>query len=384
MRFSPRPVKAVFCAAVVYLSVTRSSRAEGSASYKFQSWQESGDRIRVNSNAAEIDQSLPAEVKLKLSGVIDSISGATPTGEPAGADGQVPLTEMHDKRKAWAAEFSRAFSPMGLSLGLANSRESDYVSNGISLNTTTDFNQKNTTLLLGVATTRDKIHVFYQPEWAKKRASDFIVGVTQLLSPEWSATANLSYGRASGYLSDPYKIIEKDTEVIAGTFLPLTFIENRPGERNKWTLYLGSNRAFTSLDGALDASYRFYHDSFGINSHTLSLAWLQRVGERIVLSPSYRWYTQSAADFYHITLNGTSIVPGDVPNPDGPFFSSDHRLSHMRTQTLGFKVLWKVVPERFDVNFEYQRYLMKGLDGITPKSAYANANVFTVGARLSW
>ena len=36
-----------------------------------------------------------------------------------------------------------------VALGFGNSRESDYVSNGYSINTLTDFNQKNTTLLLG-------------------------------------------------------------------------------------------------------------------------------------------------------------------------------------------------------------------------------------------
>jgi hypothetical protein len=85
-------------------------------------------------------------------GVLDAITGATPTGQPApaGSD-QVPLSKLTDRRKAWNADFSRQFSGINIALGVGNSRESDYVSTGWSLNTLTDFNQKNTTLLAGVA-----------------------------------------------------------------------------------------------------------------------------------------------------------------------------------------------------------------------------------------
>jgi hypothetical protein len=379
-----RRLRCIFFAAVLELTVPRLVCAEGSISYKYQSWEEDADRIRVDSHAAQIEQGLPNDFKLKLSGVIDSISGATPTGQPADATGQVPLSEMHDRRKAWQGELSRPFGRVNVSIGGANSRESDYVSDGVSLNTTTDFNQKNTTLLLGFGTTRDRVHVFYQPEWAKKRSTDLMIGVTQLISPEMSVTANLGYGTSSGYLSDPYKIIQKDTEVISGVFLPLTFIENRPGQREKWTLYLATNRAFKDVHGAADLNYRFYHDDFGINSHTVSASWLQWVGERVLISPSVRWSQQSAADFYRLSLTGTSIEPGDTPNPTGPFYSADYRLSHMRTLAGGVKVLWRIVPERVEVDVEYQRYTMKGLDGMTPASAYADANVFTVGGRFAW
>lgn len=377
-------LRCLFLAGVLELTLPRLTRAEGSVSYKFQSWQEDADRIRVDSHAAQIEQGLPNDFRLKLSGVIDSIAGATPTGQPADVSGQVPLAEMHDRRKAWAGELSRPFGPVSFSLGAANSRESDYVSDGVSLNTTADFNQKNTTLLLGFGATRDRMHVFYQPEWARKRSADFMIGINQLISPEMSLTANLGYGRASGYLSDPYKIIQKDTEVIPGVFLPLTFIENRPGQREKWTLFLATNRAIKEAHAAIDFNYRYYHDDFGINSHTVSASWLQWLGERVLVSPSVRWSRQSAADFYRLSLTGSAIEPGDTPSPNGPFYSADYRLSRMRTLAGSLKVLWKIHPERFEVDFEYQRYAMKGLDGVTPASAYADANVFTLGARINW
>ena len=382
----PRPFlsRGVVVAFLLHLIAPSSAHTEGSLSYKFQSWQEDGNRIRVDSHSAQAEQSLPQSIKLKLSGVIDSIAGATPSGQPADSTGQVPLSKMEDRRKAWQAEASRPFGNLTVSLGGANSRESDYVSNGWSVNTLTEMNQKNTTLMLGVAGTSDKVRVFYQPEWAKKNSFDLITGVTQLINPETSVVANIGFGRATGYMSDPYKIIQKTVELGPGLFLPITFIENRPDRREKWTLYLGGNHAYKTLGGAVDLSYRFYHDGYGINSHTVSANWIQALGDRFYLQPSARWYLQSAADFYRVTLDGTSIQPGTRPNPSGPFYSADYRLSHMRTTALGLKLLWKVVPERIDLDVEYQHYGMTGLDHITSASAYIDANVFTAGAHVSW
>ena len=196
-----------------------------------------------------------------------------------------------------------------MAVGVGNSRESDYVSNGWSLNTVSDFNQKNTTLLLGVAGTEDKIRVFYQPTRARKHANDLIAGVTQLLSPQTSVTANLSWGRQTGYLADPYKVVEKGVEVIPGVVLPLTYAENRPGERDKWTLFVSTNRAFPGARAAAEASYRFYHDTYGTNAHTIDTAWFQRIGEKLIFRPGFRFYDQTAASFYRYRLDGTNLVP---------------------------------------------------------------------------
>ncbi|HVZ47451.1 MAG TPA: DUF3570 domain-containing protein, partial [Gemmatimonadaceae bacterium] len=130
------------------LVAPRAGRGETSVAYKYEDYQESAGRVGVQAQYGLVEQSLGTDAKLKLTGVIDVIAGATPTGQvPALPGDPVPLTEMHDKRKAWTADYSRQFGRVNLGVGLANSRESDYVSNGASLNTLTDFHDKNTTLL---------------------------------------------------------------------------------------------------------------------------------------------------------------------------------------------------------------------------------------------
>ena len=363
----------------------RGLRAEDSIRYKFQDYAEVAGRIAVEVHSAAIEKDFGPSSHLKVEGVIDAITGATPNGQPApeGSD-QVPLSNLTERRKAWTAAFSHQFPRVNVALGVANSRESDYVSTGWSLNTVTDFNQKNTTLLMGVAGTDDDIRVFYQRERAGKRTNDFIVGVTQLLDPQTSVGVNLSWGRQRGYLSDPYKLVQKTTELIPGVSLPLTFAENRPDERDKWIAMVTINRAYPELRGAIDLSYRFYHDTYDTDAHTIDLGWFQNLGERLVVRPGVRFYDQSAASFYYYRLDDASVQPtAGAPRTQGPFYSSDYRLSAMRTFTYGLKIVWNAT-DALQFDAAYDRYDMRGRDHITPQSAYARANILTLGAKFSW
>ncbi|MBL9202587.1 MAG: DUF3570 domain-containing protein [Opitutaceae bacterium] len=386
MTFACSPsVRAAALSALLAGLAPRAVRAEESVRYKYQDYREAGGRVTVEVHSAAIEKDFGTATHLKVEGVIDAIAGATPNGQPAPAGStQVPLSKLVDKRKAWNAALSRQFARVNVALGVGNSRESDYVSDGWSLNTLTDFNQKNTTVLLGLAGTHDDVKVFFQTPRARKLTNDVIAGVTQLLDKHTSLTANLTWGRQTGYLSDPYKLVEKSTEVFTGIFLPLTFPENRPNEREKWTTLLALNRFFPEAHGALDASYRLYRDSFGIIAHTTDLAWLQRLGDRLILRPGLRFHDQTAADFYRYRFDGTAITPlPGRPRPGGPFYSSDWRLSAMRTLNLGAKLIWNAT-DALQIDAAWERYEMRGRDGVTPQSAYCRATIVTLGAKFSW
>jgi hypothetical protein len=104
----------------------------------------------------------------------------------------------------------------------------------------------------------------------------------------------------------------------------------------------------------------------------------------VTLRPGVRFYHQDAANFYHYRLDETAIIPvAGPPRPHGPFYSSDYRLSAMRTMTYGLKVVWNA-SDALQFDAAYERYEMRGTDGVTPQSAYCQANIITVGAKFSW
>lgn len=371
-------------AAVLFLLPARGVRAQGAVSYKYEDYRENGGRIGVQTRQALVQQNFGPDWSVKVGGLIDAIAGATPDGEPApaGSD-QVPVTLLHDRRKAWNADAAGQFGRINVAAGIANSRESDYVSTGWSLNTLTDFNLRNTTLLAGVAGTNDDVKVFFQPQYRKKRTNDVIAGVTQLLDPATRVAVNLSWGRATGFLSDPYKLVAKNFLVAGGLFLR-TFGENRPEAKNKGALLASVNRDFASWHGALEASYRYYHDTDGIEAHTAEVAWLARLGPRWVLEPGARFYLQSAAKYYIYNLDNSAVTPQFGPLPTrGPFYSSDYRLSRLRTTTWGLKLTYRPRPWcALDAGWQY--YAMQGRDGVTAGGAYPRAEITTLGGRVSW
>ena len=388
----------IFWALGVLISILqiRTARAEDSLTVKAQSWQEDNHRIRVDSQYGLAEADITPDAHLKVMGLIDTIAGNTPTGEmPAAPGAPVPLGHMKELRKAWDSNFAYQFKRVNVAISDGLSREGDYVSNGYSLNTVTNFNQKNTLLLLGWGHTDDRIMETKQLGWTSDRyktGDDFIIGLTQLISPEMSVTANISYGRSTGFMNDPYKSITAPYDPRLPPFLwpllgPAGVPENRPRQKEKISVFLGTNRHFERLDGALDGSYRFYSDSFGIVSHTVELKWVQRLGSHFTLEPSIRYYRQCAADFYYTDLISAGIAPaadttGETGTGYGPFYSSDYRLSKMETANLGVKLSY-IINDHASLDFTYERYLMRGLDHVTPQDAYTNANTLTFGIKIS-
>ncbi len=373
---------------LLLLATSRSGRAEDTLAVKDQSYQEGDNRIRVDTTYSQLDADLSTSTHFKVMGLIDAIAGSTPTGEKAAVPGgQVPLAHMHDRRKAWNAELSHQFERVSLTAGFANSRESDYFSNGYSLNGVIDFNEKNTSLLLGYGRADDRINE-EKLGWTitrPKTSNDFLVGVNQIIDANTSVSANISYGQARGYMSDPYKIVSTTMlDLDPGTYY--TVPENRPMERNKLSVFLGLNRNFEAANGALEASYRYYHDTYGINSSTLTLLWLQKMGENVTVQPSIRYYRQSAADFYYVDPDRSGVITsygalGETGTGHGPFYSSDYRLAYMQSVDVGLKVVWQV-RRWLEVSAAYDRYADRGLDHATPQSAYFKANVFTFGLKF--
>ena len=380
----PLPSSVLLAAAVALGLARPSARADDSIAYTFENYREDDGRITVKTSSSRVDQDVLANGHISLTGTIDAVAGATPTGRPApaGSD-QVVLTEIHTRRKAWSGDYAQQFRNYNVSVGFAESREPDYVSRGWSVNGLADFNEKNTTVRLGVAGTDDRVEVFFKPAYLPKHTNSAILGVTQVLDAQTFVTVNLTLAEDNGYLAEPHKFVEKGIEIIQGVTLEESFGENSPNRRESQTLFTSINHAFPAAHGALEASYRLSSDSYGILSHTFGLSWLQHVGPRLIVEPEARYYQQSAAHFYYYNLDDTPIVPVRSPAGTGPYYTSDFRLSAEDDFTYGVKASVKVA-DRLQLVASYERFAMHGRDGVTSASAYPRADISSVGVKFSW
>lgn len=294
------------------------------------------------------------------------------TNNPNYRNNSVPLTQMHDHRDAFSVQLPMTFGPHQITPSFAFSEESDYISVSGALNYSLSLNEKNTILSAGWAHNGDSVKddVF---KWEDKNTDDAFLGLVQLFSPKAYLTVNASLGFEDGYLADPYRGVMLASELQYNPNDPALSPEVRPRHRNSEILYASWTQFITPLNGSFEASYRFFHDSYGIFANTAELDWNQKIGKYLVISPMFRYYIQSAANFYYILVPDYNGLPS--------FYSSDYRLSEMETFATGVTATWQVY-KHLSLDASYMRYVMRGLDGATSQSAYRSANVVSFGLRL--
>jgi len=251
---------------------------------------------------------------------VDDVSGASPSyySDLSGA------SHMEDRRTAADLKLTRYFERQSVALGLSRSKEDDYASQALSLEGRWASDDQNTTWNAGVGLTRDTVNPYNQiVHNASKRVDEWQMGVTQAVSSRDLVQLGYTWSRARGYLNDPYKTQD-----------------SRPDHRNahivqlRWNHWLGGS--------ALKAGYRYYQDSYQVRAHTLDVAWVMPLSSSTTLTPSVRYYTQSAAAFYADPSADATLYPGPEGSPRN--FSADQRLSAFGALTLGGKVSWQFAP----------------------------------------
>jgi len=297
-------------------------------------------------------------------------TGASPVSAPetGTVDTGLPMTEVSETRVGLSLEFAKRLGSHTPAVQLSYSTEKDYESMGIALRDSIDFNQKNTTLLTGVAYTYDTIKIpsLFTLDGVSgasptKQTVEAMLGVTQVLGQRTLMTLNGTVSRADGFMSDPYKVALIDELLVP---------EKRPDSRDKRIVYVSLLRFIEMLKAGIEFNYRWYTDTFGIAANTFGLEWHQKLGEHFVLRPSVRLYDQSEADFYAERFAGYH-----------EFYSADYRLSSLQALSYGLKGIW-TAKDLFSIDLAVERYNQRGKDGVTPDIVYPDAMVFTAGVRI--
>src|SRR5262249_23014250 len=148
-------------------------------------------------------------------------------------------------------------------------------------------------------------------DYQYKTTSDFLVGVNQLLGPKTVLSLNLSMGYADGYLNDPYRLttfyLADSPDPIFSDPAQINAVpDSRPRHRFKQSRFVSLTHSFDPVNASLETTYRLYHDDWGIWANTASVTWFQKLGKPLLLAPNFRYYWQTAADFYAPGFRGVS------------------------------------------------------------------------------
>jgi hypothetical protein len=313
---------------------------------------------------------------LTLGLTADALTGASPNGalpqsyvqtftQPSGkktfdvAANKLPIDgTFRDTRLALNASWQQ---PLGrfyqVNVGASASKEYDYLHLGLNAKISRDFNDRNTTLSGGFAIASDEIdpeggiptgftRMLNVGDLSNRRGSeskdllDVVFGVTQVINRNLVAQVNYSYSNSSGYLSDPFKIVSV-VDGVSGDGIdnlppPLDgpshvfLYEQRPDDRVKHSLY--TQAKYFMSGKVLDFSYRYMTDDWEIDSHTVDVRYRWPIGANAYLEPHFRYYMQTAADFYSLSLTDGEPLP--------EFVSADFRLGEFDAITLGAKYGW--------------------------------------------
>ena len=377
--------KPLFISLLLFGLINRAS-AEKSFKLKFQDWKEDDDRIRVRSWYAQANTPLSSNWDISVTGMVDTISGATPWGTPPTQNRNDWLVTLDERREAGIISLSSSIEDYDFSFELGRSKESDYLSKSYAVIASKSFAEKTLTLSSGISYLDDDVDsdVPGGPGLGilSRKTPEIFLGIHRIIDPKTTLSLNLTYGRPKGYLSDPYKQIGRYEPLFIGSLEEDLFLysENRPNKRDTFVAYLEGLRYFEKLDATLESSYRYFTDDSDLSGHTLEFQWLQRLSDRLILRPLLRYYIQNPADFYMVTLDRTNIQPTPQPNGTGPHYSSDYRLSKLQATTLGLKLTY-FAKENLSIDLSLDRYEMKGMDNQTDQRVYPSANVITVGTQ---
>ena len=320
------------------------------------------NRVTVNETEAVLQKGAADGESLRFRFVYDAISGASANGAvfsrhgtnaqtitspsgsfkvTAGGKGAIdPLTPFIDTRFAGDLDWRRPLTrDLTGRFNAAASTENDYGSIGGGGALVLDLNQRLTTVTGGLNISQDVVRpVTGTPEGlqpvvagealgpGQKRVLDTLLGVTQVVSRRLLVQLNYTLGLAQGYLTDPYKVVSL-VDPVSGDPTAAVF-EQRPTVRHRNSVYGQANYHLT--EDAVTLAYRYYWDDWGVRSHTIDLRYHYTLWRGAYLQPHLRYYTQSAAGFYHYSLDDGAPLP-DVA-------SADYRLGNLTSATAGLKL----------------------------------------------
>ncbi|SHG16727.1 DUF3570 domain-containing protein [Flagellimonas flava] len=237
------------------------------------------------------------------------------------------------------------------------STEYDYFSLGFGGSYTRLFNEKNTELSLGGRVFLDKWNAIYPIELRQGFFDDRVTGngtynpsftpfqsenrnsysasfsFSQILTQKLQGAIFADVVTQNGLLSTPFqRVYFGDTEAFfIDDFQLADDVERLPD--NRFKIPVGGRLNYYVNDFmVLRSYYRFYWDDWGITSHTASLEVPLKLNDRFTLYPNYRYYTQSAADYFY---------PKEGALSSFEFYTSDYDLSSYYAHQYGVGIQYK-------------------------------------------
>jgi hypothetical protein len=301
-----------------------------------------GGDVEVTGPSVLLLKKIGQNVALSGNYYVDSISSASIDVVTSGA------SKYSEDRTEVSAGIDYMSGNSIMSLSYTNSDEDDYQGNTASLGVSMDMFGNMTTVSLGYAYGWDTVENNTDPAFSEDiDRQNYRVGLSQVLTKDMVMELDIETVTDEGYLNNPYRSVRY---VDPGSALGYSFqSEVYPSTRTSNAAAIRSIY-YLPYRASVSAEYRIFNDTWDITAHNVKLAYVHPLPRGWLLEGRYRYYTQTAADFY------SDLFPyKDAQN----FLARDKELSKFDSNTLGFTVSYDFIEngrkyvDRGSINFSY-------------------------------
>jgi hypothetical protein len=326
---------------------------------------------RVVQPVVEVWQDLPQGFDIKTHYLLDAITSASVA---AGTTSDSIFTELRNEvglAVGWTHNHLRT------ALGYSYSAESDYWAHALALSSQYRFWGDSATLHVNAG-------LGWDGSWPRTRtpncptANEFIcrltsyfaaVGYTQVWSPTFVTHISLEGSFLDGYQASLYRAV------------PNLGFENVKSERLRGVVSPRAAYYLPSSHTGFQLQYRYYRDDWGISAQMVEGRVFQRLTPDLEARFSYRYYTQTPADFWCDWMAISNCYP-----PNAQFYTGDPKLGPVGTSMPEIKLMWDAVSLRgvpfvgwfsegtFDIS--YGRYFQN--------TTFGNAHLVQMGYTLPY
>jgi hypothetical protein len=318
-----------------------------------------GGGVTASGPALLVRKRLLDKVSLSASYYMDMVSNAS-------IDVVTTASPYHETRNEYSLGADYAVRDALISFSTTASREPDYDATTTSLDVAQEVFGGMTTISMGYTRGHDQVGKKGTPGYFDAAYHwQYRLGLTQVLTPRWIASANLEALVDDGYLGSPYRVAR-----VFGAAVP----ERDPRTRSARAVKLRAVGDIGSAENhdVVRAEYRYYWDTWNVRANTFEAGYSRYLGSKQwLMDANLRYNTQQHALFY--SDNAASETAYISRNRQ---LSSFHSIGPGGKLTYTFRQVPGLVELRAVASWQWLRFQYSDFTDIRTGKPYAfNANI---------
>ncbi|MBT8086045.1 MAG: DUF3570 domain-containing protein [Woeseia sp.] len=248
-----------------------------------------GGGVTIDGPSLLLRKKLGKSVSVVGNYYVDMVSSAS-------IDVVTTASSYSEERKQWSLGFDYLRGDTTMSAAYVSSVESDFDAETWSFSVSQDMFGDLTTLTLSYALGDDIVRRVDDAGFSRdNERQHYGIALTQILTRNLITTLNVETITDEGFLNNPYRTVRyRDAANGSGysyepELYPATRTSNAAGLLARY---------FLPFRAALQAEYRFFTDTWDIESHTAALAYVHPQGPW-TFRAKFRWHDQTGASFYN-------------------------------------------------------------------------------------